>query len=45
MTTAEFVARYADDQIVETLETIEWLGEYRLAQRLKQKVEALLAAH
>ena len=45
MTTAEFVARYADDQIEETLETIEWLGEYRMAQRLQQKVEALLAAH
>ena len=39
MTTAEFVARYADDQIVETLETIEWLGEYRLAQRLQQKLD------
>jgi hypothetical protein len=31
MSTAEFVARYADDQIEEALETIERLGEYRLA--------------
>ena len=43
ITTAEFVARYADDQIEETLETIEWLGEYRLAVNIRQKLDALAA--
>jgi hypothetical protein len=41
MTTAEFVTRYADDQIQETLETIEWLGEYRMARLLQQKLDVL----
>jgi hypothetical protein len=41
LTTSEFVARYANDQIDETLETIEWLGEYRMAQRIQQKLAAL----
>lgn len=41
LTTAEFVARYADDQIEETLETIEWLGEYRMAESIHQKLDAL----
>lgn len=28
MTTAEFVALYPDDQIAETLDSVEWLGEH-----------------
>ena len=39
MTTAEFVTPYADNQIEETLETIEGLGEYSLAQRHQQNLD------
>ena len=43
MDTTEFVARYAVDKINETLETIEWLGEYRLAANIRQKLDKLAA--
>ena len=39
--TSEFVDRYANDQVDETLETIEWLGEYRMLKRIQQKLDAL----
>lgn len=41
LTTAEFVARYAADQVEETLDTIEWLGEHRMSKRIQQKLDAL----
>jgi hypothetical protein len=41
MTTAEFVALYADDQIAETLDTVEWLGEQRMAECIRQKLNSL----
>ena len=31
LSTHDFVARYARNEIAETLDKIEWLGEYRLA--------------
>jgi hypothetical protein len=43
LTTAEFVDRYARNELQETLETIEWLGEYRMAQSIQQQIEALRA--
>ena len=39
MTTAAFVARYEDDELPETLEFAEWIGEYRLFMRLRDKAE------
>lgn len=41
MTTAEFLQRYRDDDITETLETIEWVGEWRMLERLRED-EAVL---
>lgn len=41
--TAEFVNKYANNEIAETLDTIEWLGEYRLAQRIQTKIDTLKA--
>jgi phage shock protein A len=41
MTTAEFVRRFEDDELDETFERAEWVGEYRLLQRLNEKAEAL----
>lgn len=41
MTTKEFVRRFENDELDETLELAEWIGEYRLLQRLNEKSEAL----
>ena len=43
LTTAEFVAQYARNEIEETLETIEWLGEYRMAMSIKDQIDGLKA--
>ena len=39
--TDDFVPKYANDEIQETLDTIEWLGEYRMAQRIQTKIDTL----
>src|SRR5262245_16456663 len=41
--TAEFVQRYANDALQETLDFAEWIGEYRLRQRLLEKADTLRA--
>jgi phage shock protein A len=41
MTTAEFLQRYRSDAISETLETIEWVGEWRMLERLREDEAAL----
>lgn len=41
MATVDFVQKYADNDLPETLDTIEWLGEYRMAQRIQAKIDAL----
>jgi hypothetical protein len=41
MTSAEFVERYENDELPETLELAEWIGEYRLLERLTDRVRAL----
>ncbi len=33
--------RYRSNQIDETLETIEWVGEYRMLMRLREKLQAM----
>ena len=43
--TTDFLAAYEDDQIEETLDTIEWMGECRLLQRLREKLDALRSIH
>jgi hypothetical protein len=43
MSTADFIARYARNDIAETLDTLEWLGEYRLMQSIQDEVDALHA--
>ena len=39
--TEEFVRKYAYNEIEETLETLEWLGEYRMAQTIQEKLTTL----
>lgn len=41
MTTKDFLLRFENDELDETLEYAEWIGEYRLLQRLREKTEAL----
>ena len=41
MTTAEFVQRYEADELEETLEFIEWVGECRLREHLRDKAKTL----
>jgi hypothetical protein len=43
LSTADFLQRYENDALEETLEFAEWIGEYRLRERLQEKVEALRA--
>jgi len=38
---AEFIRRYEQDEFEETLEFAEWIGEYRLLQRLREKADTL----
>jgi hypothetical protein len=37
----EFLRRYEDDELPETLDFAEWIGEYRLLERLREKADTL----
>ena len=37
----EFIRRYEQDELEETLEFAEWIGEYRLLERLQEKADTL----
>lgn len=39
--TSEFLQKYADDELDESLDLIDWLGEARLLERLRQKLVVL----
>ncbi len=39
--TDEFINRYEQDEFEEILEFAEWIGEYRLRNRLREKVDVL----
>jgi hypothetical protein len=39
--TSDFIAKYESDEIEETLEFAEWIGESRLLIRMREKVETL----
>lgn len=41
LSTADFLYRFEADEFEETLELTEWVGEYRLLQKLKEKIEIL----
>ncbi len=41
ITTEEFLQRYRNDEMDETLETIEWFGEWKLLERLREDEIAL----
>ena len=41
MKTEDFLKRYENNDLDETLEFAEWIGEYRMLNRLKEKTETL----
>ncbi len=41
MTSTEFLRCYSNDELQETLELDEWIGEIRMLQRLQEKAERL----
>jgi len=41
LSTEEFLRRYENNQLEETLEFAEWIGEYRLLDRLQEKAQTL----
>jgi len=45
MNSQEFHRRLTKDQVEETLDTVEWAGEYQTWLRLRRQHETLLGAH
>ena len=41
MTTSEFLRAYEDNKFPETLEFAEWVGEYRMLVRQREKADTL----
>ena len=41
LSTSELIKRFENDELPETLDYVEWVGEYRLLMRLHEKTEAL----
>ena len=39
--TSDFIRRYENDEIEETLDAAEWIGEFRMHERFIEKIEAL----
>ncbi len=39
--TTDFIIDYEDDKQEETMDFIEWIGEFRLLERLKEKADTL----
>jgi hypothetical protein len=41
MKTNEFIPRYENDEIKETLDFAEWIGEFKMLERLREKADTL----
>lgn len=41
LSTLEFIARYEADEFEESLDFAEWMGEYRLLEKLREKIDIL----
>ena len=41
LSSQEFLRRYEDDELPETLDYAEWIGEQRLLERLREKAKTL----
>ena len=45
MSSVAFIQRYENDELQETLDFAEWIGEYRLLERLREKADTLKNIH
>ncbi len=45
LSSTEFLHRYENDELQETLDFVEWIGEYRLLERMREKVDILQEIH
>ena len=43
LSTTDFLQRYEENALEETLEFAEWIGEFRLRERLLEKADAMRA--
>jgi len=41
LSTDEFVRHFEEDELEETLNFVDWIGEYRLVNRLREKAKTL----
>jgi hypothetical protein len=41
LSTLEFIGRYENDEMEETMDYAEWIGEHRMLERLLEKAETL----
>ena len=41
LSSQEFLRRYENDELPESLDFAEWIGEYRLLERLREKANTL----
>jgi hypothetical protein len=41
LSSTDFIRRYENDELAETLAFAEWVGEYRMLARLREKAETL----
>lgn len=39
--TEEFISRYENDELAETMDFDEWIGEFRMLARLREKADTL----
>jgi hypothetical protein len=39
--TEEFISRFENDEMEESLDLSEWMGEFRMRERLREKIETL----
>jgi hypothetical protein len=41
MDTQNFISSYENDEFEETMDTADWIGEYRMLERLNEKADTL----
>jgi phage shock protein A len=41
LSTQEFIARYENDEMEESLDYADWIGEHRMLERLREKADTL----
>jgi hypothetical protein len=45
LSSEEFIQRYENDELLETLAFDEWVGEYRMLAHLREKAQTLRGIH